>query len=162
MCLCVSSSLVRGPGVFGEVQVYWNITPAEVSEFESISGTVTMRDRQSDATIILKVDFFNTIWNKIRILLKEQNASWWVLYAFLKNCPLSNLLWFQALDDELPEVRRDFQLTLTSATPGLEISPTARHATVIMAASDNPHGLFSFTQRQIRATEEEGMVRAWK
>ncbi|XP_060927102.1 adhesion G-protein coupled receptor V1 [Limanda limanda] len=110
-------SLVRGPGVFGEVQVYWNITPAEVSEFESISGTVTLRDRQSDATIILK-----------------------------------------ALDDELPEVRREYQLTLTSATPGLEISPIARHGTVIMAASDNPHGLFSFAQRQIRATEEEGMV----
>ncbi len=41
--------------MFGEVQVYWNITPAVVSEFETISGTVTMRDRQSVATIILKV-----------------------------------------------------------------------------------------------------------
>lgn len=55
MCLCVFPSLVRGPGLFGEVQVYWNITPAAVSEFESISGTVTMRDRQSVATIVLKV-----------------------------------------------------------------------------------------------------------
>uniref|UniRef100_A0A3B4V3U8 Adhesion G-protein coupled receptor V1 n=1 Tax=Seriola dumerili TaxID=41447 RepID=A0A3B4V3U8_SERDU len=97
-------SLVRGPGVFGEVQVYWNITPAAVSEFEAISGTVTMRDRQSVATIILKV-----------------------------------------LDDELPEERREYQLTLTSATSGLEISPQARHARVIMAASDNPYGLYSFT-----------------
>ncbi|XP_026177361.1 adhesion G-protein coupled receptor V1 isoform X2 [Mastacembelus armatus] len=110
-------SLVRGPGVFGEVQVYWNITPAVVSEFEVISGTVTMRDRQSDATIFLK-----------------------------------------ALDDELPEERREYQLTLTSATPGLEISPIARQARVIMAASDNPYGIFSFTQHQLRATEEEGMV----
>lgn len=41
--------------MFGEVQVYWNITPAVVPEFEAISGTVTMRDRQSVATIILKV-----------------------------------------------------------------------------------------------------------
>ncbi|XP_056232770.1 adhesion G-protein coupled receptor V1 isoform X2 [Seriola aureovittata] len=110
-------SLVRGPGVFGEVKVYWNITPAAVSEFEAISGTVTMRDRQSVATIILKV-----------------------------------------LDDELPEERREYQLTLTSATSGLEISPQARHARVIMAASDNPYGLYSFTQHQFRATEEEGMV----
>uniref|UniRef100_A0A4W6G876 Adhesion G-protein coupled receptor V1 n=1 Tax=Lates calcarifer TaxID=8187 RepID=A0A4W6G876_LATCA len=110
-------SLVRGPGVFGEVQVYWNITPAVVSEFEATSGTVTMRDRQSVATITLK-----------------------------------------ALDDELPEERREYQLTLTSTTPGLEISPIARHARVIMAASDNPYGLFSFTQHQFRATEEEGMV----
>ncbi|KAK2837424.1 hypothetical protein Q5P01_014636 [Channa striata] len=110
-------SLLRGPGVFGDVQVYWNITPAVVSEFEAISGTVTLRDRQSVATIILK-----------------------------------------ALDDELPEERRDYQLTLTSATSGLEISPTARNVRVTMAASDNPYGIFSFTQHQLRATEEEGMV----
>ncbi|XP_040899032.1 adhesion G-protein coupled receptor V1 [Toxotes jaculatrix] len=110
-------SLVRGPGVFGEVQVNWNITPAVVSEFEAISGTVILRDRQSVATIILK-----------------------------------------ALHDEVPEERREYQLTLTSATSGLEISPIARHARVIMAASDNPYGLFSFTQHQLRASEEEGMV----
>ncbi|XP_042344940.1 adhesion G-protein coupled receptor V1 [Plectropomus leopardus] len=110
-------SLVRGPGVFGEVQVYWNITPAVVSEFEAISGTVTMRDRQSAATITLKV-----------------------------------------LDDELPEERREYQLTLTSATSGLEISPIAKHARIIMAASDNPYGLFSFTQHKITASEEEEMV----
>ncbi|KAK5871603.1 hypothetical protein PBY51_004474 [Eleginops maclovinus] len=110
-------SLVRGPGVFGEVLVYWNITPAAVSEFEAISGTVTMRDRQSATTIILK-----------------------------------------ALDDELPEERREFQLILTSATSGLEISPIAKHAKIIMAASDNPYGLFSFTQHKIMASEEEGMV----
>ncbi|XP_010764610.1 G-protein coupled receptor 98-like, partial [Notothenia coriiceps] len=109
-------SLVRGPGVFGEVLVYWNITPAAISQFEEISGTVTMRDRQSAATITLK-----------------------------------------ALDDELPEERREFQLTLTSATSGLEISPIAKHARIIMAASDNPYGRFSFTQHQIMASEEEGM-----
>lgn len=57
VCVFVSSSLVRGPGVFGEVQVYWNITPAVVSEFKEISGTVTLRDRQSAATIILTVLF---------------------------------------------------------------------------------------------------------
>ncbi|XP_075960449.1 adhesion G-protein coupled receptor V1 [Anarhichas minor] len=110
-------SLVRGPGVFGEVQVYWNITPAVVSEFEAISGTVTMKDGQSFASIILK-----------------------------------------ALDDDLPEERREYQLTLTSATAGMEISSIAKHAKIIMAASDNPYGLFSFTQHQIRASEEEGMV----
>ncbi|XP_053180894.1 adhesion G-protein coupled receptor V1 [Scomber japonicus] len=110
-------SLVRGPGVFGEVQLYWNITPAVASEFKEISGIVTMRDRQSAATITLKV-----------------------------------------LDDDFPEERRDYQLTLMSATPGLEISPIAQHARVIMAASDNPYGLFSLTQDQIMATEEEGVV----
>lgn len=41
--------------MFGEVQVYWNITPAAVSEFEATSGTVTMRDGQSTATVTIKV-----------------------------------------------------------------------------------------------------------
>ncbi|MED6250420.1 Adhesion G-protein coupled receptor V1 [Ataeniobius toweri] len=110
-------NLFRGPGVFGEVQVYWNITPALVSEFETIFGTVTMNHGQSVATITLKV-----------------------------------------LDDELPEERHDYQLSLTSATVGLEISPIARHARVTMAASDIPHGLFSFRLLQLTAKEEEEMV----
>lgn len=53
--MCVSPSLVRGLSVFGQVQVYWNITPAVLSEFEAISGTVTMKDGQSFANIILTV-----------------------------------------------------------------------------------------------------------
>ncbi|XP_068166577.1 adhesion G-protein coupled receptor V1 [Antennarius striatus] len=110
-------SLIRGPGVFGEVHVSWNITPAAISEFEAISGTVTMRDGQSTAILTLKT-----------------------------------------LDDDLPEERHEYQLILTSSTSGLEISPIASSARIIVAASDNPYGIFSFTQRQIRVTEEEGMV----
>ncbi|CAB1321522.1 unnamed protein product [Coregonus sp. 'balchen'] len=110
-------SLVRGPGIFGEIQVYWNITPAVASEFEELSGVVTMRDRQSAATIRLK-----------------------------------------ALDDDTAEERRVYQLTLTSVTPGAEISPSAQWATVTMAASDLPYGLFSFPQGLVRASEEEGKV----
>lgn len=65
---------------------------------------------------------------------------------------------FQARDDDLPEERRDYLLTLTSATTGLEISHTAKHAKITMAASDNPFGIFSFSQQEIRLIEEEGMV----
>nr|XP_029492889.1 adhesion G-protein coupled receptor V1-like [Oncorhynchus nerka] len=110
-------SLVRGPGIFGEIQVYWNITPAVAPEFEELSGVVTMRDRQSAATIRLK-----------------------------------------ALDDDTAEERRVYLLTLTSVTPGAGISPLAQRATVTMAASDLPHGLFSFVQGLVRASEEEGKV----
>lgn len=49
--------------MFGEVQVDWNITPAVFSEFEFISGTLTMRDRQSEATIALKVPRFQRSLN---------------------------------------------------------------------------------------------------
>lgn len=65
---------------------------------------------------------------------------------------------FQARDDDLPEERRDYLLTLTSATTGLEISHTAKHAKITMAASDNPFGIFSLSQQEIGLIEEEGMV----
>lgn len=68
----------------------------------------------------------------------------------------------QALDDDTPEERSEYLLTLTSATPGLEVSPTARQAKIIMAASDNPYGQFSFSQHQVRVFEEQHMVRCYQ
>lgn len=59
--------------MFGEVQVYWNITPAVVSEFEVISGTVTMKDGQSFATIILKV--LNNINSRLHRKIQMFSAS---------------------------------------------------------------------------------------
>ncbi|CAB1319363.1 unnamed protein product, partial [Coregonus sp. 'balchen'] len=64
----------------------------------------------------------------------------------------------KALDDDTAEERRVYQLTLTSVTPGAGISPSAQRATITMAASDLPHGLFSFLQGLVRASEEEGKV----
>lgn len=69
--------------------------------------------------------------------------------------PIAN----QALDDDTPEERSEYLLTVTSATPGLEVSPTAREVKIIMAASDNPHGQFSFSQPQMRVSEEQRTVR---
>ncbi|XP_077203699.1 adhesion G-protein coupled receptor V1 isoform X3 [Paroedura picta] len=46
--------LERGPGIFGEVTVSWNITPPHQKEFADISGTLTMRDRQSAAVVLIQ------------------------------------------------------------------------------------------------------------
>nr|XP_056705119.1 adhesion G-protein coupled receptor V1 [Euleptes europaea] len=46
--------LIRGPGIFGEVTVSWNITPPHQKEFAEISGTLTMRDRQSAAVVLIQ------------------------------------------------------------------------------------------------------------
>ncbi|XP_066512530.1 adhesion G-protein coupled receptor V1-like [Hoplias malabaricus] len=110
-------SLVRGPGIFGEIEIYWNITPVVADEFLETSGRVLMRDRQSAATIQLK-----------------------------------------ALDDEIPEERRVYELSLVSLTPGSEISPGRHRATITIAASDLPYGLFSFSQSTLSATEEDRSV----
>ncbi|KAE8635798.1 hypothetical protein XENTR_v10002742 [Xenopus tropicalis] len=47
-------SLVRGPGIFGEITVYWNITPAYQNEFLEVTGSLIMRDRQSAAVVIIQ------------------------------------------------------------------------------------------------------------
>ncbi|NXX79900.1 GPR98 protein, partial [Urocolius indicus] len=47
-------SLIRGPGLFGEITISWNITPPHHTEFIDTSGTVTMRDRQSAAVVLIQ------------------------------------------------------------------------------------------------------------
>ncbi|NWV48163.1 GPR98 protein, partial [Daphoenositta chrysoptera] len=47
-------SLVRGPGIFGEIIIYWNITPPHQTEFTEVSGTLTMRDGQSAAVVLIQ------------------------------------------------------------------------------------------------------------
>ncbi|OCU02316.1 adhesion G-protein coupled receptor V1 [Xenopus laevis] len=47
-------SLVRGPGIFGEITVYWNITPAYENEFLEVTGSLIMRDRQSAAVVLIQ------------------------------------------------------------------------------------------------------------
>ncbi|XP_030367415.1 adhesion G-protein coupled receptor V1 [Strigops habroptila] len=47
-------SLTRGPGIFGEIIIYWNITPPHHKEFVETSGTLTMRDRQSAAVVLIQ------------------------------------------------------------------------------------------------------------
>ncbi|KAM9251115.1 adhesion G-protein coupled receptor V1 [Cariama cristata] len=47
-------SLIRGPGIFGEIIIHWNITPPHHTEFIETSGTLTMRDRQSAAVVVIQ------------------------------------------------------------------------------------------------------------
>ncbi|NWQ77266.1 GPR98 protein, partial [Columbina picui] len=47
-------SLTRGPGIFGEIIIHWNITPPHHTEFIETSGTLTMRDKQSAAVVLIQ------------------------------------------------------------------------------------------------------------
>ncbi|XP_069483725.1 adhesion G-protein coupled receptor V1 isoform X2 [Ambystoma mexicanum] len=110
-------SLVRGPGIFGEISVSWNITPPLGKEFAATSGKLTMRDLQSAAVILI-----------------------------------------QALDDDVPEEKRLFQLELTGVTDGGLINQSMRLANITMVASDFPYGQFAFTQELFQISEEGGGV----
>ncbi|XP_006885449.1 PREDICTED: G-protein coupled receptor 98-like [Elephantulus edwardii] len=47
-------SLVRGPGIWGEVIVYWRIFPPSDGEFVETSGQLMMRDGQSAAIVVIQ------------------------------------------------------------------------------------------------------------
>ncbi|XP_048383057.2 adhesion G-protein coupled receptor V1 isoform X4 [Stegostoma tigrinum] len=47
-------TLVRGPGIFGEVTVNWTITPVDLNDFVETGGALLMRDRQVSATILIQ------------------------------------------------------------------------------------------------------------
>ncbi|XP_069348971.1 adhesion G-protein coupled receptor V1 [Eulemur rufifrons] len=47
-------SLVRGPGILGEITVFWGIFPPSVGEFAETSGKLTMRDGQSAAIVVIQ------------------------------------------------------------------------------------------------------------
>ncbi|XP_014662998.1 PREDICTED: G-protein coupled receptor 98-like isoform X2 [Priapulus caudatus] len=106
---------VVGVGKFGAVSVTWQLTPRD-AEFAQTSGTITFRDMQENATIVL-----------------------------------------QAVDDMKPELRHDYVLALVSVSGGAVIStrPGMNTATVAMAASDYPHGLFHFTEPQVVRVSED-------
>lgn len=65
---------------------------------------------------------------------------------------------FQAVDDDIPEEKHLYELSLTSLTPGADISLSRRSATIIMAASDLPYGLFSFSQSSLSIMEDDRSV----
>lgn len=54
---------------------------------------------------------------------------------------------YQAVNDNIPEQKSLYSVQLTSATEGATISTAAgaSEATVVMVASDHPHGLFEFS-----------------
>ncbi|XP_008827569.1 adhesion G-protein coupled receptor V1 [Nannospalax galili] len=47
-------SLVRGPGILGEITVFWRIFPSSVGEFVETSGKLTMQNGQSEAIVIIQ------------------------------------------------------------------------------------------------------------
>lgn len=48
-------SLVRGPGVSGEITVHWRIFPPSMGEFVETSGQLTIQDGQYEATVVIQV-----------------------------------------------------------------------------------------------------------
>lgn len=69
-----------------------------------------------------------------------------------------SLFLFQAVDDDIPEEKRLYELSLTLLTPGADISPSRQRATITMAASDLPYGRFSFSQSLLSVTEDDKSV----
>lgn len=57
--------------MWGEVTVYWRISPASTGEFAETSGKLTMQDGQSEAIVVIQVlillvsvtPFWGCVWH---------------------------------------------------------------------------------------------------
>ena len=67
-------------------------------------------------------------------------------------CPI-----FQSKDDTVPDLRKDYTLTINSASGGATISndPGSATSTVVYVASDYPHGLFEFSLPEVTTITED-------
>ncbi|VTJ60831.1 Hypothetical predicted protein [Marmota monax] len=90
--------------------------------------------------------------------------------------PLSGTLHFdEALNDNIPEEKSFYEFQLTEVSEGSVLSDSRSTANITVVASDFPYGRFSFSQDQLRVSEEAlgvnvtiirsggyfGLVRLW-
>ncbi|XP_039258016.2 adhesion G-protein coupled receptor V1-like isoform X1 [Styela clava] len=75
-----------------------------------------------------------------------------------KNLENETQIILQTVDDNIPEISQDFTLRLTSSTGGAIIDPVSNSARITVAASDSPHGTFTFSQPVYYVKEEGGNV----
>ncbi|NXO67952.1 GPR98 protein, partial [Phainopepla nitens] len=146
-------SLVRGPGIFGEIIIYWNITPPHQTEFIEVSGTLAMRDRQSAAVVLIQAVDDNCPEEKhyyqfqlTRIsdggLINESSSTANITMA-ASDCPYGEFTFSHALlqttEDEkwvnitvvrsrgsYGRVRLCFQIINGTAEEGMDFTPTAK------------------------------------
>uniref|UniRef100_A0A8C0PTH9 Adhesion G protein-coupled receptor V1 n=1 Tax=Canis lupus familiaris TaxID=9615 RepID=A0A8C0PTH9_CANLF len=64
----------------------------------------------------------------------------------------------QALNDDIPEEKSFYEFQLTGISEGGLLSESSSTANITVAASDFPYGQFSFTQEQLRVSEETQRV----
>lgn len=62
------------------------------------------------------------------------------------------------MNDDIPEEKSFYEFQLTGISEGGLLSESSSTANITVAASDFPYGQFSFTQEQLRVSEETQRV----
>ncbi|OXB72852.1 UNVERIFIED_CONTAM: hypothetical protein H355_000852 [Colinus virginianus] len=141
-------SLTRGPGIFGEITIYWNITPPHHTEFTEISGTLTMRDRQSAAVVLIQALDDNHPEEKSYYQFQLTGVN--ITLVRSRGCYGRVRLWFQIING--------------TAEEGIDFTPTVDQPPIIgnistvrvtIAKSDNAEGIIEFDPQYILLQVEE-------
>ncbi|XP_067885769.1 adhesion G-protein coupled receptor V1 [Heterodontus francisci] len=95
----------------------------------------------------------------------EVTVNWIIIPAFLnefvetsgallmRDRQSSATILIQAVDDDIPEEKRYYQLQLTGVSGGAVINDTSNSANITMAASDFPYGQFAFSHEYLQTYE---------
>ncbi|OXB60111.1 hypothetical protein ASZ78_001978 [Callipepla squamata] len=141
-------SLTRGPGIFGEITIYWNITPPHHTEFTEISGTLTMRDRQSAVVVLIQALDDNHPEEKSYYQFQLTGVNITIVRS--RGCYGRVRLWFQIING--------------TAEEGIDFTPTVDQPPIIgnistvrvtIAKSDNAEGIIEFDPQYILLQVEE-------
>ncbi|GAB0206124.1 adhesion G-protein coupled receptor V1 [Grus japonensis] len=178
-------SLIRGPGIFGEIIIYWNITPPHHTEFIETSGTLTMRDRQSAAVVLIQVNI--TIvrsrgsYGKVHLCFQIINGTAeegidftpTVRELLFEPHEESKMILVEIHDDDFPEGPEDFSVMITKVElqgsgfdftikeNGLQMDQppiigNISTVRVTIAKSDNAEGIIEFDpQYSLLQVEED-------
>uniref|UniRef100_A0A674GVY7 Adhesion G protein-coupled receptor V1 n=1 Tax=Taeniopygia guttata TaxID=59729 RepID=A0A674GVY7_TAEGU len=177
-------SLVRGPGIFGEIIIYWNITPPHQTEFIEVSGTLTMRDRQSAAVVLIQVNITvvrsKGSYGRVRLCFQIINGTAeegidftpTVREVMFEPAEESKIMLIEIHDDDFPEGPENFSLIITEVElqgsgfdftvreNGLQVDqpPVIGNISTVwitIAKNDNAEGIIEFDPKHVLLQVEE-------
>ena len=164
-------SLVRGPGVSGEITVNWKILPPSRGEFVETSGQLTMLDGQTAATVVIQVPvqlpsvipcvcvYVHICGYKCACVCACVCVCNWREFTVSMAVSMDRTKWLfflnllQALNDDIPEEKCHYEFQLTEISEGRMLHEASVSARITMVASDAPYGRFSFSHEQLHVSE---------
>ncbi|KAF3821827.1 hypothetical protein GH733_009869, partial [Mirounga leonina] len=183
----VTLTVVRSPGGKGAVQLQWTIDETAKDDLRPLNGTLLFEETESQKTIVLHT-LHDTVLEEDRhftiqlisideVEISPMKAIWgevmvsWRIFPpsvgefaeisgklTMQDGQSAAVVIIQALNDDIPEEKSSYEFQLTGISEGGALSGPSSTANITLVASDFPYGQFSFSQEQLRVSEEAQRV----
>ncbi|KAG2466796.1 GPR98 protein, partial [Polypterus senegalus] len=169
----VTLSVMRNEGARGAVQIVWLVEEAAKDDITPLNGTLFFNETDTKKTIPLYIVKDSILEGEERFIIQlvsatnnaeinpvdvssefEETSG----FITMKNQQSAATIRLKTIDDDIPEEKLYYQLTLTRVSEGAEINESSRSSNITMVASDVPYGRFSFSQEFLETLEEQRLV----